>query len=206
MPLRPTLTGDGAPPPWRVLEARPVFSAEPYVQVWRQTVALPDGRIVDDYFRVHLGDYACVYPVTADGRVVLLRQYSHGLGRTTLGFPGGHCRPSEDPADGVRRELLEETGYAAARIRPLARTVVDGNKHCGQAHLFAASGCRRVAEPDGRDLEATDIVLLRPADLLAAARQGEIGVLAHLALLGLATHPQLGVRHTTPRRSRSISE
>ena len=177
---------------WRVLDTRTVFQAVPYVQVWQQTVALPDGRIIDDYFRVDLGDYACVYPVAADGRIIVLRQYSHGLGRTTFSFPGGHCRPGEDPACGVRRELLEETGHAAGSIRPLARTVVDGNKRCGEAHLFLALDCTPVIPPDSGDLERAEIVHMAEEELIELAARGGMAVLAHLALLGLATHRRWG--------------
>lgn len=177
---------DDNPDHWRVLGARTVFQAAPFVHVEQQTVLLPDGRVIDDYFRLDLGDYACVYPVAADGRAILLRQYSHGLGRVALGFPGGHCKPGEDPADAVRRELMEETGHAAGTLVPLASAVVDGNKRCALAHLFLALDCRPVAAPDSGDLEAARIVMMGPGELVDAVASGEIAVLAHLALVGLS--------------------
>jgi len=183
---------------WTVRGTRTVFRADPFVRVERQTVALPDGRVIDDYYRLTLGDFACVYPVTADGLVVVLRQYCHGPERVALAFPGGACDPGEDAAATARRELLEETGYAAGTLRPLARAVVDSNKRCGVAHLFLALDCASAARPGSGDLEQADILLLTPGELAGRAARGEMAGLAHLSLLALATHPAWATASPVP--------
>jgi ADP-ribose diphosphatase len=84
--------------PWKTLEREPLFSAGPIKEIVRETVLLPDGRIVSDYYTAAMGDYAIVYAVTRGGKVLLLRQYKHGPRRVCLTFPGGHVAPGEDPA------------------------------------------------------------------------------------------------------------
>jgi 8-oxo-dGTP diphosphatase len=59
--------------------------------------------------------------VVRDGRVIVgRRKGSHGAG--TWAFPGGKVEPGEHPSDVVRRELDEETGLHAVRVRPIAWT------------------------------------------------------------------------------------
>ncbi len=49
--------------------------------------------------------------IDRDERMLLAHWNEHGRSGWTL--PGGGLEPGEDPADGARREILEETGYTA---------------------------------------------------------------------------------------------
>ena len=57
---------------WKTLERTPLFSAGPIKEIAREKVLLPDGHIVPDYYTVVMGDYALVYAVTTDGKVLEL--------------------------------------------------------------------------------------------------------------------------------------
>jgi ADP-ribose pyrophosphatase len=67
--------------------------------------------------------------------------------------------------------------------------VTNANQGCNVAHLFRATGCRRVAEPHSGDLEQASLELVPPATLLHPAGLQEIGLASHVALLLMATHP-----------------
>lgn len=54
-----------------------------------------------------------VVPVTAEGEVMLIREYACGVDDYTLGLPKGRLEPGEDPLDGANRELREEIGHGA---------------------------------------------------------------------------------------------
>jgi len=56
----------------------------------------------------------------APGEIVLVRQYRHPAGDALWELPAGRAEPGEDPLTGALRELREETGYRAGRMRPLA--------------------------------------------------------------------------------------
>jgi 8-oxo-dGTP diphosphatase len=60
--------------------------------------------------------------VIVRGDRVLLgrRRGAHGAG--TFAFPGGKPRPGESPADGVVREVLEETGLVLESVAPIMWT------------------------------------------------------------------------------------
>lgn len=85
-----------------------------FLRVYRDRVRCPDGHLAPREFLRHPGA-VMVIPLLADGRVVLERQYRYALGRSFVEFPAGKYERDESPLACGRRELLEETGYIAAR-------------------------------------------------------------------------------------------
>ena len=84
-----------------------------FLRLYRDLVQLPDGtQAVREYVR-HPGAVAVV-AVTADGRVILERQHRYPLGRDFVEIPAGKLERDEAHLATAKRELLEETGYAAA--------------------------------------------------------------------------------------------
>lgn len=177
--------------PWQVLQSREIYAAAPWVRLSLQEVRLPDGRVVRDYHQIALPEYSVVFAETEDGRVLIERQYKHGIGEVTLMLPAGLIEPDEDPCQGAQREMLEETGYVADDWKPLGRFVPNSNYGCGRAHLFHARGARRVAEPNAGDLEEMEILLLTRDELFRAVREGRVHATAIAAAIALATHPVL---------------
>ena len=55
-------------------------------------------------------------PVDAQGNVLLVRQYRWAIESLLLEAPAGRLEQGEEPEDGARRELREETGHAAGRL------------------------------------------------------------------------------------------
>jgi ADP-ribose pyrophosphatase len=172
--------------PWEVLERRELLARPPWLSVQQEQVRLPSGRVVDDFYRIVLPEFALVVPVTPEGRFVMVRGYKHGAGQVALSPPAGLIQPGEDPQAAAERELLEETGYAAGDWRRVGRFVADGNRQCGAMHLFLAGQARLAAEPREDDTEVLEVELLSRAQLLQAVAQGHVSTLAAAAGIGLA--------------------
>ncbi len=73
-----------------------------------------------------VADAVCIVPQTADGKLLLIREFRYPLNSWCIAFPAGLTEPGEDVATCVDRELREETGYAlrtdmnaAAALAPL---------------------------------------------------------------------------------------
>jgi len=66
----------------------------------------------------HTGSFGIIALTSAD-EIVLVRQYRHPVRRMLWEIPAGTAETSEAPIRGALRELAEETGFRAARIRPL---------------------------------------------------------------------------------------
>ena len=179
-------------PRWKVLRERTVYHAPPWIRVSLQALRLPDGRRVPSYHKVELPEYAVIVAFTPDGRILFERQYKHGLGAVALFLPGGLIARGEKPLVAARRELLEETGYRAARWKSLGAFTCNSNYGCGCAHFFVATGAHRVATPDSGDLEEMEILLLTRARASSALRTGKVRVVS--AALGLSLALQGNVR------------
>jgi ADP-ribose pyrophosphatase len=175
--------------PWTVLSEKPLLSLPPFIDVSTQRVRLPDGREVADYYQVKMPDFAIICPVLADGRFLMQRSYRHGPRRVCLNFPGGHLTPGEPAIEAAKRELLEETGYAAQCWRDLGAFTTNANHRCQTAHFFKALECTRVAEPDSGDLEEIEPVVMTYDEMIAAARSGDFALVTQVAMFALATHP-----------------
>lgn len=68
--------------------------------------------------------------------------------------------PGESPEAAARRELLEETGYAADDLIDLGSTWANFGNHTNRVHHFLARGCARVAEQSLDDSESIVVHVL----------------------------------------------
>ena len=55
--------------------------------------------------------------VTSEGKLVMVRQYRKPAGRVMLEVPAGKIDPGESAEAAAKRELKEETGYTAGKIK-----------------------------------------------------------------------------------------
>jgi ADP-ribose pyrophosphatase len=72
------------------------------------------------------------------GHLVLVRQYRHPAAVSLWEVPAGTAEPGETPLEGARRELREETGYRAGRIRPIGSTWMTPGFCSEVMHFFHA--------------------------------------------------------------------
>ena len=110
------------------------------LHVKRDTVTLSNGNKATREWIAHPGA-SSILPLTAEGEVILVRQYRYPIGKVTLEVPAGKLdAPDEDPLYCAKRELSEETGYEAKRITKLstiATTVGFSNEYI---HMYMAEG------------------------------------------------------------------
>ncbi len=141
------------------------------------------GVILEDYPVIESRDWVCVVTLTDSGDAVLVRQYRHGCQQETLEFPAGGIDPGEEPLMAAKRELLEETGHEASAWHHLRSVSPDTTRHQSTAHIFLATGAKRVSE---QNLEPSEDVLveLRPFSAHDLAPQLMHGV--HVLALLLA--------------------
>jgi ADP-ribose pyrophosphatase len=89
-----------------------------FLSVVRDQVRLPDGTVTSREFIPHPGA-SMIIPVTAEGKLVFIRQYRYAAKAEFIEFPAGKIDAGEDPLTTAKRELLEETGFVAGSYRHL---------------------------------------------------------------------------------------
>jgi len=176
---------------WVVLESEVAFSASPWLEVTKEKVLLPDGKIVDDYYQIKVPDYAVIFAETKSGDVVVERHYKHGTRTISFNLPAGAIEIEEDPLGAAQRELIEETGYASDDWQALGVFVVHGNYGCCKAHFFKANNSLKTSEPKSGDLEQMEIILIKHEDLLELFAEGAFPSMSNAALISMATNSEV---------------
>ncbi len=177
--------------PWETIHRQEVVDASPWLRLWVETVRLPDGRVVDDFYTLEMPDFVVVMALNRAGEVVTERHYRHGLRRVVLALPAGYIAGDEQPLKAAQRELAEETGYGGGIWEELGTFSIDGNRGCGQAHIFLARNVEWLVEPCSGDLEERQVLLLSPPEFLEAiARKEVVGLPSVCAFMLAFAHLQ----------------
>ena len=154
---------------WKTLKSEYLFN-DRWFKVRRETCERPDGRIVEPYYVYDFPEWVSAVALTADGKVILERQYRHALGLTQFEIPGGCIDPGDaNPEAAIARELLEETGYRFDSYKLLGRTSSNPSTNSNWMHFFLATGGVKTAEQsldDNEDIEIHLFTLDQVKDML----------------------------------------
>jgi len=163
--------------PWKVLETsyfRPRFRID--------KCELSNGKLLDATI-LEFRSWALVVAMTKNDEVVLVRQYRHGVCDSLLEFPGGVVEDGEDPAEGAKRELLEETGYTVSSMISIGNLYPNPALQTNTQYCFLALGAEKVSAQHldgGEDIE----VQLMPLDqLVEIAKNGQFQHALNVAVL-----------------------
>ena len=102
---------------FELIESRQVFDGR-VLGLTVDRVRLANGRVSDLEVVKHGGAVAIV-PLTAEGEVLLVRQFRYATGDWLLEVPAGKLDSGEDPQVAAVRELEEETGFRAGSVESL---------------------------------------------------------------------------------------
>src|ERR1700736_6369326 len=108
-------SGKAGRPVAKILRSEIIYKG-PVFGVRRDEVLEPGGvRTVREVI-THPGSVV-VLPVLPDGRVLLIRQYRHATRQYLWELVAGRIDAGENVRQAAARELIEETGYRAQRLR-----------------------------------------------------------------------------------------
>lgn len=137
-----------------------------------ERVVLPNGHEMELEIIRHPGASAVV-PLTAEGEVILIRQYRHAVGGFIYEVPAGKLDKGEPPELCAARELTEEAGVIAGRLTKLGSIVTTPGFTDEVIHLYLAEDLT----PAKTAHEENEVITLlrRPLDdALAMTANGEI--------------------------------
>lgn len=125
----------------------------PWFTVRHESIELPDGRSIPDYYVFEYPDWVNVIAITKEGKFVFIDQYRHGLGETNYEIPAGVAEPDDaSMLAAAQRELAEETGYGGGEARTAGRG--PESRHAEQPDVrYLATGVERLG---AQHLDATE--------------------------------------------------
>lgn len=170
----------------------------PILALRRDRLAMPGGREANREIVEHFGAVAVV-ALDTDGRVAMVEQYRHSVGRRLLELPAGlldiHAEPELDTA---QRELYEEAGLEANTWAVLVDLVTSPGFAEEAVRVFIARGLREVERPEAEDEEADmDLRWVPLAEARAAVIRGEI--VNSIAVAGILAAGEVEAGRAVPR-------
>jgi len=143
------------------------------VEMYEDTMKLPNGNIVHWDFIKHMGA-AAVVPVRADGKIVMVRQYRNAMEKEILEIPAGGLNfAGEEKSICAIRELEEETGYKSDNVEWLinVNTTV---AFCNEIIEIFVARDLKMAERNLDENEFVDVEVYSIEELLDMIYTGEI--------------------------------
>ncbi|MBX3389076.1 MAG: NUDIX hydrolase [Phycisphaeraceae bacterium] len=138
-------------------------------------VGMPNGRTIEVDLVRH-GGAAVILPIlsTAGARhVVFVRNHRFSIRRSILEIPAGTLEKGEEPIACAGRELIEETGFRAARIEPLVEFLPSPGMSDERMYTFVATDLTEVGQQLEED-ESIQVEIIPAAEAVAMAADGRL--------------------------------
>ncbi len=159
---------------WRVLDTRYPLTT-PFMRVRQDRVRIAaKGEVIYTY--EERADAVGVVPVTADGTILLIRQYRYPIDARCLEIPAGGMRDHADltPEAVARIELAEETGATCATMLHAGFFFVACASRRQRFHVFLALDIERSTAYKPELTEEIELCPMPAREALHLARTGQM--------------------------------
>jgi 8-oxo-dGTP pyrophosphatase MutT (NUDIX family) len=136
----------------------------------RRTTFVNDAKIEGrwEFIASKKGDIAGIIAFTDENKAVLIKQYRVPMEAYVLQLPAGFIDPAdESPETSAKRELLEETGYAAERVVSLGIFPFSAGLSNMKMHLFVGFNAKKIAEPTHEAEEDIEVLIMSKEEILS---------------------------------------
>lgn len=159
---------------WNVVQSEVVCPCRVF-DVRRDRSRAETNQQEHDFYVLEARDWVNVVPLTADERVILVRQFRHGIRDLTLEVPAGVMDSSDASAEiAARRELREETGYEGGTLVSLGSIHPNPAILNNRCHIFLAPHVRWVGAPQWDSTEEIEVESVPLAQVPEMIRTGLI--------------------------------
>ncbi|MBK6647498.1 MAG: NUDIX hydrolase [Anaerolineales bacterium] len=163
--------------PWKILDSHYIH---PRFRI--DKVELVNGKVFEPVV-FEFRSWANIVALTKDNEVVLVRQYRHGVREMLLELPGGVVDEGENPLEGARRELMEETGYSAGNMIEVGRIYPNPAIQHNTLFCYLATDVELTGSQHFDETEELEVHLVKLDELLQMVKRGEFKHALHVAVL-----------------------
>lgn len=168
------------PKPWRRLSSSLVVQ-DSFICLRADACELPSGKILDPYYVLEEKDWVHVFALGPQSHVLTVSQYRYAAQTLTTELPGGIVDDGEAALATAQRELLEETGFRAARWTALGWAYANPARQTNRVHMFLAEDLDAGGAQSLDASEDIEHAFLHPDQIKAQIREGRFSQLHHIA-------------------------
>lgn len=170
---------------WKILESNYLVKNK-WIRLRQDLIELPDGSRISDYFVLERNDWAIVFALTKENKVILVKEYKHAIGEILLGLPAGGVNEGESPREAIERELMEETGYSPEFIEELGAFYENASGENCFGHFFIAMNCSKKGEKKIDVSESNEVLLVSLEEVNKLVSEKKIWGIPHACGIFLA--------------------
>ncbi|MDR1657413.1 MAG: NUDIX hydrolase [Deltaproteobacteria bacterium] len=158
---------------WQLIDESVTYQTPVFNVLDRRCLSPKDGR-EKTFACLQSPEWVNVLAVTAEGKFLLVDQFRHGSRDFCLEIPGGVVEPGQSLEETARRELMEETGYSAARLELLCSFKPNPALFSNRVHTFLAYEAAPTGQTDFDENEEMSLSLATIDELKAMILDGRI--------------------------------
>lgn len=157
---------------WEVMDSEYLIR-RPWLTARRDTVKLPNGTIIPEYYVLEYPNWVNVIAITDEGKFVLVRQYRHALGETRYELCAGVCDEGEEPITAAQRELFEETGYSGGHWKLWMTLSANASSVNNLTYCYLATDVKRTSTQHLDPTEDLTVHVVSRKQLYSMLKSGE---------------------------------
>lgn len=159
---------------WEVIESE-YLHKRPWLTVRRESLRMPDGTIVPEYYVLEYSNWVNIIAITKEGKFILVEQYRHGIQETCLEICAGVAEENDaSPLISAQRELMEETGYGGGTWTEFMRVAPNASATNNWAYCFIAQDVELLGGQAWDESEELKVHLLSFEEVKALLHEGKI--------------------------------
>jgi len=166
--------------PWLLIKSETLLS-DRWLTLRADECQLPNGTTLSPYYVLEEKDWVHVFAVASGSRVLTVKQFRYAGNAICTELPGGVVDEGETPLAAARRELLEETGFEAARWTNVASVFANPARQTNRLHVFLAEGLNEGGPQALEDSEDIVHELVELQAIKASIRDGSFLQALHIA-------------------------
>jgi 8-oxo-dGTP pyrophosphatase MutT (NUDIX family) len=159
---------------WIKLDSRRIYQNR-IVGLREDTYHFIPNDIRKDFTVFEFSDWVNVIPLTANGDIVMIKQFRHGTDSVTLEIPGGLIEKEDiDPSVAALREMEEETGYFSEHMIHIGTVEPNPAIQTNRCHTFLAKDAYLKSPQNFDPTESITLELIKAEKVLEMIKAGDI--------------------------------